>query len=148
MNIVCSRLLSPSDEYYQSRYNSSYIIGDHAVFLDFPNQLSKFEKLLLFHKAPLPPMQFYSWTQNTEKKVVRFLLQLNFCNKTQGLTFLSRNWYKRYPRDVKFKNSKYAVLFLDPTYWTKEPLDFFYGEICLTILKVEPLSRNLYGRYP
>jgi hypothetical protein len=69
-----------------------------------------------------------------------------FLNKTQGLTFLSRNLYGwvGYILDIKFQNSEFAVLSL-----AKLPSDLFFGEICLTKLKdFTFLSRNLYGREP
>jgi hypothetical protein len=37
------------------------LLGDHAVFLDFPNQLSKYEKLLLFHKWGISPYLPYKF---------------------------------------------------------------------------------------
>jgi hypothetical protein len=39
----------------------------------------------------------------------RFVLQLNLLNKTQVLTFLSRNLYGGYLKDSKFQDSEYEV---------------------------------------
>jgi hypothetical protein len=59
-------------------------------------------------------------------------LQRNLLNKTQGSTFLSRNLYGGYHRDVKFQNLEHVVLFLDPNYWTKEAIDLLYDVIHFT----------------
>jgi hypothetical protein len=48
------------------------------------------------------------------KSAIRCILEWNLLNKTQGLTLLSRNLYRRYPKDVKFQNSVYLFWFLDP----------------------------------
>jgi hypothetical protein len=66
------------------------------------------------------------------RKCIKFVLQRFFLNKTQGLTFLSRNLYGwvEYPSDINFQNSEFAVLSL-----AKLPSDLFFGEICLTKLK-------------
>jgi hypothetical protein len=39
---------------------------------------------------------------------------LEFAEKTQGLTFLSRNLYGRYPKDFKFRISEYRGHHFDP----------------------------------
>jgi hypothetical protein len=69
---------------------------------------------------------------NGVRKCIKFLLQRNLFNKTrktQGLTSLRRNLYIPYPRDVRFENFVYAVLFLDLNDCAKVPLDLFYGKI-------------------
>jgi hypothetical protein len=48
------------------------------------------------------------------RKCIKFVLHQNLLNNTQGLTFLSRNLYGRYPQDVKFQNSEWFSVFLDP----------------------------------
>jgi hypothetical protein len=53
------------------------------------------------------------------KSAVRFNLQWNFINKTQGLILLSRNVYGRYPRNpyyVKFQKSECFFLIFGPQY--------------------------------
>jgi hypothetical protein len=45
-------------------------------------------------------------------------------NQTQVLTFLSRNLYEEYPKDVKFQNSEYFSWFLDPIIVTKSAIRF------------------------
>jgi hypothetical protein len=48
------------------------------------------------------------------KNPVRFDLERNFINKTQVLIFLSWNLYGGHPWYVKFQNSDFVFLFLDP----------------------------------
>jgi hypothetical protein len=43
------------------------------------------------------------------KNTLRFVLRRNLLNKTQDLTFLSRNLYGRYPKDSKFQSSENEV---------------------------------------
>jgi hypothetical protein len=51
-------------------------------------------------------------------KCIRFILQRNLLNKSQGFLFLLEIFMvgTKYPRDVKFQNSDYAVWFPDPNY--------------------------------
>jgi hypothetical protein len=57
------------------------------------------------------------------KSAVRFVLRRNLLNKTQVLTSLRRNLYRRYLRDVKFQNSEYG-----PKFKKKHPSDLLYDE--------------------
>jgi hypothetical protein len=41
------------------------------------------------------------------KKAIIFVVRFNLLNQTQGLTFLCRNLYERYPKDSKFQNYDY-----------------------------------------
>jgi hypothetical protein len=58
------------------------------------------------------------------KSAIRCILGWNLLNKTQGLTFLSRNLYGRYHEDVKFQNCVYLFWFLDPKIVTKNGITF------------------------
>jgi hypothetical protein len=46
--------------------------------LDFPNQLSKYEKLFLFHKAPLPPFSENSLFSAKNQSLLNFYGLLHF----------------------------------------------------------------------
>jgi hypothetical protein len=83
------------------------------------------------------------------KSTIRFVLRWNFLNKTQGLTLLSRNFYGRYPKDVKFQKSEYFFWFLDLNIVTKSTIRFVLRWNFLNKTQgLTLLSRNLYGRYP
>jgi hypothetical protein len=73
---------------------------------------------------------------------IKFVLQQNLLNKTQGLAFLGWNLYERYPMVVNLQNSKYAVLFLDSKIVSKEPSGLFFGKNYLTKLNLN-LKLNL-----
>jgi hypothetical protein len=51
---------------------------------------------------------------NSNKKCIKIVLQRNLLKNTQGLSFFSRNLYRRYSWDVKYQNSECSFLFLDP----------------------------------
>jgi hypothetical protein len=55
---------------------------------------------------------------------IRFVLRGNLLNKTQGLTYLSRNLYGRYSKDVKFQNCMHLFWFLDPEIAAKNGITF------------------------
>jgi hypothetical protein len=61
-------------------------------------------------------------------------------NKTQGFTLLWRNLYRRYPKDVKFQNLEYAVLFLDPNLSNKS------AEVADQNFHFPIIIKNVYGR--
>jgi hypothetical protein len=80
------------------------------------------------------------------KSAIRFVLRWNLLKKTQGLTFLSRNLYGRYSKDVKFQNCMHLFWFLDPKIvndcitfvlrWNllqKTFISPFWDEICLEV---------------
>jgi hypothetical protein len=61
------------------------------------------------------------------KSAVRFDLEQNYLNKKQVLIFLNRNLYGGYPWYVKFQNSEFTFLFLDPNIVTKSAVRFVLG---------------------
>jgi hypothetical protein len=72
-----------------------------------------------------------------------------FNNKTQFLTFLSRNMYEDKPKDVKFQNFEYFFRFLDPKMATKSTVRFaLRGNLLEKTQGLTFLRRSLYGRYP
>jgi hypothetical protein len=61
----------------------------------------------------------------TQKKSILFDLLQNLLNQTQGLAFLSRNFYERYPN---FKILRISFCSWNSKKLPKMPSDLFYGE--------------------
>jgi hypothetical protein len=71
-------------------------------------------------KSPFCPKCWIA-SYNTQEAICSTTI---FFNISQGLTFLSRNLYGRYPSNIKFQNSEYAVLFLVPKKVAKSAVRF------------------------
>jgi hypothetical protein len=60
----------------------------------------------------------------SNKKCIKIVLQRNLLKNTQGLSFFSRNLYRRYRWDVKYQKSECLFLFLEPKKVTKSAVRF------------------------
>jgi hypothetical protein len=94
----------------------------------FPRKSTIFEqKVKIFPLCSKIRLIWY-FSKNLKEKsdalVGRIGLQRNLLKNTQGLSFLSRNSYRRYRWDVKYQNSEYLFLFLDPKIVTKSAVRF------------------------
>jgi hypothetical protein len=85
----------------------------------------------------------------SNKKYIKIILQRNLPKNTQGLSFFSRNLYRKYRWDIKYQNSEYFFWFLDLNIVTKSTIRFVLRWYFLNKTQgLTLLSRNLYGRYP
>jgi hypothetical protein len=98
---------------YRALFNCLSIYSGEEVAIGINNNQEIWNTLDMFHLSSInKKIWCASWARVnlphiSNKKYIKFVLQRNLLKKTQGLSFFSRNLYRRYRWDVKYQNSVY-----------------------------------------